>query len=136
MNSAWIAEMSGIHPGHLQDTRPVVSDFPAKQITVPWRSMPMCVQLKTDSIICQPRDFGGIQIVQYASCHQVPVVNLQVLSQRAENLIFVISLQSLSHGKLFDGAPRTGAARFIPQVKRALQSDLLVNRDVGVTRLP
>jgi len=36
-----------------------------------------------------------------------------MLGQRLENLIFLMSLQSLPYGEMLQGAPRAGTARFV-----------------------
>src|SRR5882762_4697015 len=59
-----------------------------------------------------------------------------MLGQRLENLIFLMSLQSLPYGEMLQGAPRAGTARFVPQVKRAVKADLRAGRHDGVTGLP
>src|SRR5882762_6815548 len=59
-----------------------------------------------------------------------------MLGQRLENLIFLMSLQSLPYGEMFQSALRTGTVLFVPQVKRAVKADLLAGRHDGVTSLP
>ena len=73
VDSAGIAKMSGIHPGHFRDARSVIPDFSSKQIAVQRRAVPMRVQLEADSFLSQQRYFVGIQIVQDAFCNQIPV---------------------------------------------------------------